>query len=131
MVAVSPFSSMREAVHDASRAILPAPVRLLLGWRIDPVIERAGRLADFDPDAASPLRAIAITRAPVLLLHGTADRYVPPEHSRRLNAAAPGHSKLVLIDNKDHNSIMDDEAGPIVLRQELEWFGRYATAAAR
>jgi dipeptidyl aminopeptidase/acylaminoacyl peptidase len=95
---------------------------VLWGWRIDAVVDAAGRAAGFDPEAASPLRAIQQTKAGVLLIHGTEDGYVPPIHSRRLHDAAPGHSELVVIEGKDHNNIMDVEEGPVVIREALKWF---------
>lgn len=40
-------------------------------------------------DDASPLKAIAKTKTPVLLIHGTADSNIPIEHTRLLAAANP------------------------------------------
>jgi len=122
VVAVSSFATMRNAVHDASKAILPFPLHLLLDWRIDPIVDRAGQQAGFDPDAASPLRAITQTDIPILLMHGSSDGYISSGNSQRLHDAAPGHSKLVLVEGKGHNSIMEGDSATRVLREAVEWF---------
>ena len=120
---------MRDAVHDASRAILPFPLRWLLGWRVDPAIDRAGQLAGFGPDAASPLRAITQTDAPILLMHGTTDKYISPSNSQRLPDAAPGHSKLIWIEGKGHNIIMEGDSTTRVVRAAIDWFDQHMALA--
>jgi fermentation-respiration switch protein FrsA (DUF1100 family) len=49
------------------------------------------------------LAALRRVRCPVLVFHGTADRLVPPAMGRRVAAAAPGPSELVLIEGAGHN----------------------------
>ncbi|MBE3575998.1 MAG: alpha/beta fold hydrolase [Firmicutes bacterium] len=39
---------------------------------------------------------------PVLIVHGTADQSVPPEHARRYQAAFPGPKVLHWVDGADH-----------------------------
>jgi pimeloyl-ACP methyl ester carboxylesterase len=51
--------------------------------------------------------AIARIKRPLLLLHGTADRIVPIEHSRRLAAAANGFATLIEFPGGEHNSLRD------------------------
>jgi fermentation-respiration switch protein FrsA (DUF1100 family) len=53
------------------------------------------------------LAALPRVRCPVLVFHGTADRLVPPEMGRRVAAAAPGPSELVLIEGAGHNDTYD------------------------
>lgn len=59
--------------------------------------------------AIAPVNTIRRVRCPVLLLHGTEDKTVPPEDSRRLAARATGSTRLMLLAG-DHESIeaMDD-----------------------
>ncbi len=81
LVLESPFTS----AHDMSRrhyAWFPA---FILRLRLD------------------NLAALRRVRCPVLVFHGTADRLVPPEMGRRVAAAAPGPSELVLIEGAGHN----------------------------
>jgi pimeloyl-ACP methyl ester carboxylesterase len=100
--ALEPFCTLRDAVKDFAPVVLggwsfiaPAPV-------LRATTNAAAALAGFDPDDASPLRAITRTRAPVLLVHGTADRHLPPYHSIRLHDAAPDHSELDLVEGDGH-----------------------------
>jgi pimeloyl-ACP methyl ester carboxylesterase len=108
--------------------MLPFPLHLLLDWRIDAIVDRAGQEASFDPNAASPLRAITETDTPILLMHGTSDRYISPSNSQRLHDAAPGHSKLVWIEGKGHNSIMEGDSTTRVVREAVDWFDQHLTA---
>jgi pimeloyl-ACP methyl ester carboxylesterase len=42
---------------------------------------------------------------PVLFVHGTADRWVPPSMSERLHAASPAPKRLVLVDGGGHSNV--------------------------
>lgn len=53
------------------------------------------------------IKTIAHIHCPVLVLHGTADRVIPPDMGRRVAAAAPGPAELVWIDGADHNDTYD------------------------
>jgi dipeptidyl aminopeptidase/acylaminoacyl peptidase len=122
VVAVASFATMHNEVFHYARRFFPR------WWLNDDFIERAianaGREAGFDPQDASPLRAITKTNARVLLIHGKADKKIPYQDSEALHAAAPDHSELVLLDNEDHDSISRDQNG-IVARKSQEWFDRW------
>jgi uncharacterized protein len=82
LVLRSPFTSLA----DMGRLHYPfLPTGPLLRDRFDS-LGRVGRLA-----------------CPVLVVAGAEDRIVPPEHSRRLYAAAPEPKRFVLIPGADHN----------------------------
>jgi alpha-beta hydrolase superfamily lysophospholipase len=49
---------------------------------------------------------IAQVGMPVLIVHGTDDRYVPSHFSEKLFEAAPGRKKLLLIEGGSHNNSM-------------------------
>jgi pimeloyl-ACP methyl ester carboxylesterase len=98
VVAVAPFANLRDVVPGYT--IVPLSPAFLAR-----VVDRAGALGGFDPDAASPLDAIPKTRAPVLLVHGRADGLIPPWHSERIHAAAPDRSELVLVDGAGHDDV--------------------------
>lgn len=105
VVVVAAYTSMRDVVPNFARQFLPVIEWFISDAKFDAAIDLAGEMAGFDPDRASALEAIARTRTPVLLIHGDEDRHVRPEHSRILHAAAPEHSKLVLLDDEGHMTI--------------------------
>ncbi|HUT11434.1 MAG TPA: alpha/beta fold hydrolase [Thermoguttaceae bacterium] len=121
VVAVAPFSTMRDEVPDFGRVMVPG-----LGWVIpsdtyQQAIDEAGRLADFDPDRASAVEAIRRTTAQVLLIHGTNDWIVPHRHSVRLHEAAPDHSQLISVPWYGHVVIWVDPTSEVAQRTR-EWF---------
>jgi uncharacterized protein len=71
------------------------------------------------------LAAIARVHCPVLVVHGTADRVIPPDMGRRIAAAAPGPAELVLIEGAGHNDTYD--VGGRAYRDKLWAFVRGGT----
>ena len=51
---------------------------------------------------ASPLDALTRAHTPVLLIHGTDDRNIPIDHSRRLKAANPATTELWEVPHAGH-----------------------------
>jgi len=76
-------------------------------------IRRAFRIAEeqggFSVAAVSPRRAAAHVAAPVLLIHGAADRDTRPEHSQRAFAALNGPKRLILVPEAVHNGSLRPE----------------------
>ncbi len=68
----------------------------------------ARRLLRHHFDSISRLPTV---RAPLLVLHGDADDVIPPEHGRRVAAAAGGRSQFVLLRGAGHPCLADDPAG--------------------
>ena len=68
----------------------------------------ARRLLRHHFDSLSRLPAV---RAPMLVLHGEADDLIPPEHGRRVAAAAGGPAEFVLLPGAGHPALKDDPAG--------------------
>jgi pimeloyl-ACP methyl ester carboxylesterase len=98
VVAVSPFATFRTVVPG------------YLPWALSPtfagrVVDAAGALAGFDPDAASPVDAVARTPAALLLVHGRDDARIPTAHSERIAAAAAGPVELVRVDGANHDTV--------------------------
>ena len=116
VVAVAPFASLREVVPGYT--VVPLSPAF-----VTRVIDRAGVLGGFDPDEASPSRAIAKTRAPVLLVHGRADTRIPAWHSERIHAAARGPSELVLVDGAGHDEVTGATGARLAERAHA-WFER-------
>ena len=72
------------------------------------------------------LAAMAKVSTPVLFFHGERDRWLSPENSQRLVAAAPAGSKLTLLKDDDHLSL-SMRLTPIV-EEVRDWFARYLPA---
>ena len=106
-VAVAPFASLREVVPLYVPHSVPVIGRFLPRWLIMRVIDRAGHVAGFDPDAASPKDAATHTHAPLLLVHGDRDTNIPLWNSALIVAHAPT-ARLVTLHGEDHNRIGDD-----------------------
>ena len=59
-----------------------------------------------------PVDALPGNRVPMLFIHGAEDTFIPPEHSRRMQAATAGKSELVLIEGATHaKSVLTDPKG--------------------
>ena len=124
VVAISPFSSLREAAQDAAPFVLGNWKFLFSRRDIDDAVTRGAARAHFNANDASPLAAIRKTSAPVLLIHGKKDDLLLPANSQRLHDAAPDHSRLVLVDNGDHIRLWLT-AYELIHRESVEWFRRY------
>lgn len=98
--------SSSQRSHSRSPAL-----RLLLGG--DPaVMTEAAR-------TSSPMAWVTEEDVPFLIVHGTEDRTVPVEHSKRLDAAldkAGVDSKLVLIEGAGHGQFRDPKVMQIVMK---------------
>ena len=128
VVTVAAFSSMRDVVPRNIRIYAPVIGWMLTDGQIQTAITRAGEMAGFNPDDASPLRAIAKTKAHVLLIHGASDWRIPPAQGEALHAAAPDHSRLLLISGVGHHTIMSDQTGEMA-RETLAWFDKWLSTS--
>jgi pimeloyl-ACP methyl ester carboxylesterase len=124
VVAVAPFMSLHAVVPSYVRHYLPGIAALVPDAFVEAGIQQAGQLGDFDPRAASPLLAIAGTAAHVLLIHGQADHHIPVAHSVALSEAAPDKTKLVIVPDDDHFSIVSDRSGAIS-QEGMRWLHRW------
>ncbi len=120
VVTVATYTRMKDIVPIYGERLLPS-------WLVTPAdyrdaVDRAGVLGDFRPDDADSVAAITATRAQVLLIHGRDDANIPWRHAVLLHAAALDHSRLDLVDGKNHRTIMSD---PSVLRASAAWFDRW------
>ena len=119
-VAVAPFASLRDIVPIYTPRTLP-----LIGWLVPRfvqmrTVDAAGRLAGFDPDAASPVAAARATHTPILLIHGKSDTTVPLHQSELIAAGAPSVT-LTALDAQDHDHISGD---PRLWPLALDFFAR-------
>lgn len=95
LVLISPFSSLPDVAAEKFRWL---PVRWLVRDRFD--------------NAAK----LGTVKAPVLVLHGTADTMIPPEHAQRLAVANP-RARLELLPGFDH----DLAYAPAAQQASLQW----------
>ena len=88
-VAIAPYTSYDEVAPHATRALATIP---LPGWsdaRLRAAMKRADAASPLSFADADALAAAPAITAPTLLLHGTRDRVIPPDHSARIAAANP------------------------------------------
>jgi alpha-beta hydrolase superfamily lysophospholipase len=86
LIVESSFTTLADIARSFTYSWLP--VQLLLSQKFDSV------------------EKIARVRMPVLIVHGTDDRYVPSHFSEMLFAAAPDSKRLLLVPGGTHNNSM-------------------------
>ncbi len=102
LIVESSFTTLADVAAAVTNTSLP--IRWLLSQRFDSVDK------------------IRDVRIPVLLVHGTNDRYVPARFTEALYAQAPGPKKLLLVEGATHNNSM--RVGSVEYREALrEMFG--------
>jgi uncharacterized protein len=125
----SPFSNFREIAYDRVGQFFgtgPWLGRTLLR----PVVQSAFAYAKWkykvDLEQASPEDAVALTKIPVLLIHGQADRNIPVRHSRRIAARNPSVS-LWEVPGADHCRALG--VAPVEFeRRVVAWFDEHGRA---
>jgi alpha-beta hydrolase superfamily lysophospholipase len=85
------------------------------------------RLASDQRRPAEPTELVRHVLAPVAVIHGTADRFIPARSAEPLAAAAGGPSRHVLVPGMGH-AFQDAALEPI--RGAVEWILSYATTAS-
>ncbi len=130
IVAECPYADLREIAEYRMGQVLPAfaatPIAKLA---VTGGILYARAVERIDFDQASPMRAIARSSTPVLLIHGLDDARTPPEHSRRLAAVHPERDRLWLPPRAGHTEAA--AAYPAEFRSRvLGWFAAHPPAAA-
>jgi len=102
LIVESSFTSLADIARSLSYPWLP--VQLLMSQKFDSV------------------NKIARVNLPVLIVHGSEDRYVAPRFSEALYAAAGGKKRLLLVEGGTHNNSM--RVGRAAYRQAFrELFG--------
>ncbi|HZN56416.1 MAG TPA: alpha/beta hydrolase [Candidatus Polarisedimenticolaceae bacterium] len=108
---------VKALVLDSPYADFPALIDRALAERHVPafLVRRllmavAGWRAGYDPASVKPVEAIRRVRAPMLLLHGDADRVVPYSDAKALERAATAPLLLVPLRGLGHDSPRPEEA---------------------
>lgn len=122
--AVAPYATLREEAPYFGRHLLPVPGLFMSADDFVAVVNRMGQIANFDPEACSPLAAIQKTAAHVRLLHGDLDLITPCQGSRELAAAAPDRTELTILPGKGHLELCLDPLGELH-GPAREWFDKY------
>jgi uncharacterized protein len=127
VVAESAFSTFREIAYDRissyaglrpwfGRTFGRVPIELSLlytRWRYG-----------VDLTQADPLRAIAESQVPVLLIHGASDTNISPRHSRMLFNAAKSHAVLWIVPGAEHTGAW--ATAPALFESDvLGWFNSH------
>lgn len=125
VVAFEPFASAERAVPELMRAVFTREAAGITDRQFAAAHAKQARVAGFNWADADVPAALRRTRAPVLFLHGEADAWLSPDHSRMLFKDAPAGSKLEIVPKENHVSlplqIAPFETGVI------SWFGTALT----
>jgi len=102
VVAFEPFASAERAVPELMRAVFTEEAAGISDRQFAAAHARQASIAGFDWKDADIPAALKRTQAPVLFLHGEADVWLSPDHSRTLFQYAPAGSKLELVPKANH-----------------------------
>lgn len=128
VVAVAPFSTMRDVVPDYTRTMLTGVDQMIPEETLSEAVDEAGRKADFNPDMSNAVDAMRKTTAQVLICHGTDDWLVPPYHALRLYEAGNDHASLFMVPKTGHISIWFDPTGTVA-EHTRDWFDQHLATA--
>ena len=125
LVSVSTFADLPSTVENYARRILGP---FATDDMISETQERAGEIADFPPDQVRPVDAIAKVTAPTLIVHGTADGWIPIANGEALIAASGAAQKrLVPIEGAGHGDI-HRHSGDVWRVEVIEWLDEHLGA---
>jgi pimeloyl-ACP methyl ester carboxylesterase len=105
VVAFEPFASAERAIPELMRAVFAREAAGISDQQFAAAYRKQARIGGFDWRDADIPAALARTSAPVLFLHGEADTWLSPAHSRALLRAAPAGSRLEVIPRENHVSL--------------------------
>jgi uncharacterized protein len=124
VIAESSFASFREVAFDrVGQAVGVGPWlgRTLLRPAVEAGLLYARLRHGVDLGQDNPEDAVAATRVPVLLIHGTADDNIPPRHSEQLHARNPAYTVLWEVPGAGHCGGVN-VAPQEFNRRVLQWF---------
>lgn len=112
VVAMEPFTSLKEVAPEFAKKNHGLFAMLLGKGGIRKIVDKAGIIANFDPDTNTPLQAVKQIKVPILFIHGKEDKLIPFRHSQELNDAAC-YGKILIIDGKNHLNLVFQDIYPI------------------
>jgi len=103
VVAEDPFASLREAAYDyAGLDVSPLLGKTLFRPAVIVAMRSIRKEGGFNPDNASPEKAVSQRAFPVLLICGTEDHRIPCRHAERIYQAARGPKELWVVEGAGH-----------------------------
>jgi pimeloyl-ACP methyl ester carboxylesterase len=131
VVAESTFANFREASYDRLGEKLDAGAwagRSVLLPAVEAGLLYARWKYGVDFEQASPERAVAASKVPVLLIHGKKDTNLPPRHSEEIQVLSPA---VVLWEpaNAGHCGAAGVEPGEFE-RRVIGWFASHNAAGS-
>jgi pimeloyl-ACP methyl ester carboxylesterase len=105
VVAFEPFASAELAVPELMRAAFAHQAAGISDRQFAIAHHKQAKIAGFAWADADIPTALGRTAAPVLFLHGEADRWLSPDHSRALMRVAPAGSELKVVPRENHVSL--------------------------
>lgn len=121
VVSVASYTAMGDVVPHYIEEFAPFLKALVSDGQIQDAVGVAGRMAGFDPAAASPLEAVRRHTVPTLFLHGEKDINIPYRNAEQLAAAARGPCRLVAVPGAAHHC----GGSEFVRAQAAEWFAHW------
>lgn len=119
VVAESGFAHLRSVFDDYQKRMIVIPFHFLRNI----VIKRSETMAHFRANDVVPILAVRQIRVPLLIIHGTADRTIRSEYSRRLYEQANPPKELWLIEGATHSDV-SHVGGEAYRRRVTEFFER-------
>lgn len=105
VVALEPFASARDAIPELARAAFPGVASRISDGLFQEALSVGARRALFNWSDADTVRSVSEIHYPILFIHGAADGWLSPEHSRRLLRLAAAGSRLFVVPGENHVSL--------------------------
>ena len=116
VMADCPYSASGAIIQTVCARDMHLPSRLLY-----PFIKLGARLfAGFDLEESSAVTAVKNTPVPILIIHGTGDKFVPCDMSREIREANPDMITLVTIPDAGHGLCYMTE--PAIYEEAMQEF---------
>ncbi|MEM1395203.1 MAG: prolyl oligopeptidase family serine peptidase [Cyanobacteria bacterium P01_H01_bin.150] len=75
-------------------------------WR-KRAITKAEEIAEFNIEEISPINQIKKVNCPILIVHGTLDKYIPFVNGKKLFNAVKGEKSFYAVEGGNHSTVLD------------------------
>jgi len=107
VAAEDPFANLREVSYDYAGLFAGAWLgKTLFRPAVIVAMRAVQKEGGFNPENASPEKAVATRPFPLLLICGTRDHRIPCRHARRIYKSARGAKELWIVEGADHASAL-------------------------